>query len=304
MHLHEPQTASPLTMGQQGRRPFTSGRSPWRKVVQRLRKNKRAIVGFWMVTVFVLVALLAKWIAPYDPLEQNMDMLLKPPSLRYLLGTDEYGRDILSRMIYGARISLMIGLVGVLISSIFGIALGTISGYFGGVADMLIMRIMDIVMAFPGFLLALTIVSVLGPGMVNVMIAIGIFSVPSFARICRSSVLSLNHKEFIEAAKSMGSSHIRIIFKHVLPNSLAPIIVLSSLRIATAILSASGLSFLGMGAQPPTPEWGAMLNTGREFLRSAPHVSIIPGLAIMFVVLAFNMLGDGLRDALDPKMKL
>lgn len=279
-------------------------RSPWASMMRRFRKNKRALVGFWMVVVFVGIAVFAQAIAPYDPIEQNMDVILQPPSASHPFGTDEYGRDILSRIIYGSQISLMIGIVGVLISVVVGVGLGTISGYFGGRADMLIMRVMDIFMAFPSFLLALAIVSVLGPGMVNVMIAIGIFSVPTFARISRSAVISVKNKEFIEAAKSMGASHARVIFKHVLPNSVAPIIVLSTMRIATAILTASGLSFLGMGAQPPTPEWGAMLSTGREYLRTAPHVSTIPGLAIMFMVLAFNMLGDGLRDALDPKMKL
>jgi peptide/nickel transport system permease protein len=279
-------------------------RSPWASMLRRFRKNKRALVGFWMVVVFVGMAVFAQAIAPYDPIEQNMDVILQPPSADHLFGTDEYGRDILSRIIYGSQISLMIGIVGVLISVVIGVGLGTVSGYFGGRTDMFIMRIMDIFMAFPSFLLALAIVSVLGPGMVNVMIAIGIFSVPTFARISRSAVISVKNKEFIEAAKSMGASHARVIFKHVLPNSVAPIIVLSTMRIATAILTASGLSFLGMGAQPPTPEWGAMLSTGREYLRTAPHVSTIPGLAIMFMVLAFNMLGDGLRDALDPKMKL
>lgn len=279
-------------------------RSPWASMLRRFRKNKRALVGFWMVLVFVGIAVFAQAIAPYDPIEQNMDVILQPPSADHLFGTDEYGRDILSRIIYGSQISLMIGIVGVLISVVIGVGLGTVSGYFGGRTDMFIMRIMDIFMAFPSFLLALAIVSVLGPGMVNVMIAIGIFSVPTFARISRSAVISVKNKEFIEAAKSMGASHARVIFKHVLPNSVAPIIVLSTMRIATAILTASGLSFLGMGAQPPTPEWGAMLSTGREYLRTAPHVSTIPGLAIMFMVLAFNMLGDGLRDALDPKMKL
>lgn len=279
-------------------------RSPWASMLRRFRKNKRALVGFWMVVVFVGIAVFAQAIAPYDPIEQNMDVILQPPSADHLFGTDEYGRDILSRIIYGSQISLMIGIVGVLISVVIGVGLGTVSGYFGGRTDMFIMRIMDIFMAFPSFLLALAIVSVLGPGMVNVMIAIGIFSVPTFARISRSAVISVKNKEFIEAAKSMGASHARVIFKHVLPNSVAPIIVLSTMRVATAILTASGLSFLGMGAQPPTPEWGAMLSTGREYLRTAPHVSTIPGLAIMFMVLAFNMLGDGLRDALDPKMKL
>ncbi|TDG00989.1 ABC transporter permease [Paenibacillus piri] len=273
-------------------------------MVSRFKKNKRAMVGLWMVAVFVVVALLARWIAPYDPYDQNMQIMLESPSWSHPFGTDEFGRDILSRVIYGAQISLMIGIVGVLISVVFGVALGTIAGYFGSYIDSLIMRIMDIFMAFPSFLLALAIVSVLGPSMANVMIAIGIFSVPTFARISRSAVISVKNKEYIEAAKAMGATNGLIIFKHVIPNSIAPIIVLSTLRIATAILTASGLSFLGMGAQPPTPEWGAMLSTGREYLRTSPHVSTIPGLAIMFMVLAFNMLGDGLRDALDPKMKL
>ncbi|SDN24177.1 peptide/nickel transport system permease protein [Paenibacillus sp. yr247] len=278
--------------------------TPWNMMVRRFKKNRRAMVGLWISVIFIIVAILARWIAPYNPTVQNMQVMLESPSWSHLFGTDEFGRDIFSRIIYGAQISLMIGIVGVLISVIFGVALGTVSGYFGGKADMLIMRIMDIFMAFPSFLLALAIVSVLGPGMSNVMIAIGIFSVPTFSRISRSAVISVKNKEFIEAAKAMGGTHTFIIFKHVIPNSIAPIIVLSSLRIATAILTASGLSFLGMGAQPPTPEWGAMLSTGREYLRTAPHVSTIPGLAIMFMVLAFNMLGDGLRDALDPKMKL
>lgn len=280
-----------------------SSRSPLKMMVSQFKKNKRAMVGLWMVILFVLVAICARWIAPYDPIEQNMESMLQPPSADHLFGTDEFGRDILSRVIYGAQISLMVGIVGVLISIFFGVALGTISGYFGGWADALIMRIIDIFMAFPSFLLALAIVSVLGPGMINVMIAIGIFSIPTFARISRSSVISVKNKEYIEAAKSMGAANALIIFKHVIPNSIAPIIVLSTLRIATAILTAAGLSFLGMGAQPPTPEWGAMLSTGREYLRTSPHVSTIPGLAIMFMVLAFNMLGDGLRDALDPKIK-
>lgn len=279
-------------------------RSPWKMIVNRFKKNKRAMAGLWMVLVFLVVAIFAPWIAPHDPFEQNMQVMLEAPSIHHFFGTDEFGRDIFSRVIYGAQISLMIGIVGVLISIVFGVALGTVSGYFGGLVDSLVMRIMDIFMAFPSFLLALAIVSVLGPGMINVMIAIGIFSVPTFARISRSSVIAIKNKEYIEAARAMGGTHLFIIWKHILPNSIAPIIVLSTMRIATAILTAAGLSFLGMGAQPPTPEWGAMLSTGREYLRTAPHVSTIPGLAIMFMVLAFNMLGDGLRDALDPKMKL
>ncbi|MFF0830971.1 nickel transporter permease [Brevibacillus sp. NPDC003359] len=281
-----------------------ASRSQWKLMLSRFKKNKRALVGFWMVVFCVVVALFAQWVAPYDPIEQNMEIMLAGPSWSHPLGTDEFGRDILSRIIHGTQISLMTGIVGVLIAVVLGVALGTISGYFGGWADSLIMRLMDIFMAFPSFLLALAIVSVLGPGMVNVMIAIGIFSVPTFARLSRSSVIAIKDKEYIEAVKSMGGSHLHIIMKHIIPNSISPIIVLSTMRIATAIITAAGLSFLGMGAQPPTPEWGAMLSTGREYLRVAPHVSTMPGLAIMFLVLGFNMLGDGLRDALDPKMKL
>ncbi|TVY07099.1 nickel transporter permease [Paenibacillus cremeus] len=290
-----------------GSNPFERAytpRSPIQMMISRFKKNKRAMVGLWMVVVFIVVALLARWIAPYDPYAQNMQIMLESPSWSHPFGTDEFGRDILSRILYGSQISLMIGIVGVLISVVLGVALGTIAGYFGGKLDALIMRIMDIFMAFPSFLLALAIVSVLGPSMLNLMIAIGIFSVPTFSRISRGAVISVKNKEYIEAARAMGATNALIIFKHVIPNSIAPIIVLSTLRIATAILTASGLSFLGMGAQPPTPEWGAMLSTGREYLRTSPHVSTIPGLAIMFMVLAFNMLGDGLRDALDPKMKL
>ncbi|MEI7028050.1 nickel transporter permease [Paenibacillus sp. y28] len=284
--------------------PSYTPRSPWHMMARRFRKNKRAVVGLWMVALFVIVALAARWIAPYDPYVQNMQAMLESPTWSHPFGTDEFGRDILSRIIYGAQISLLIGIVGVFISLLLGVTLGTAAGYFGGWCDTFVMRMMDIFMAFPSFLLALAIVSVLGPGMMNVMIAIGIFSVPTFARISRSAVISIKSREYIEAARAMGGTHLFIIFKHVLPNSIAPIIVLSTLRVATAILTASALSFLGMGAQPPMPEWGAMLSTGREYLRSAPHVSTIPGLAIMFMVLAFNMLGDGLRDALDPKMKL
>ncbi len=279
-------------------------RSPIKMLISRFKKNKRALIGFWMVVIFLIIAIFAPLIAPYDPLEQNMQIKLESPILAHPFGTDEFGRDILSRIIYGAQISLMIGVISVLFAVIFGVALGTVAGYFGGLLDSIIMRIMDVLLAFPSFLLAMAIVSVLGPGMINVMIAIGVFSIPTFSRIARSEVLSIKNKEYIEAAQAIGANDRLIIFKHLIPNSISPIIVLSTLRIATSIITAAGLSFLGMGAQPPTPEWGAMLSEGREYLRAAPHVSTIPGLAIMFMVLGFNMLGDGLRDALDPKMKV
>lgn len=279
-------------------------RSPIKMLINRFKKNKRALIGFWMVVIFLVIAIFAPLIAPYDPLEQNMQIKLESPSFAHPFGTDEFGRDILSRIMYGAQISLMIGVISVLFAVIFGVALGTVAGYFGGLLDSIIMRIMDVLLAFPSFLLAMAIVSVLGPGMINVMIAIGVFSIPTFSRIARSEVISIKNKEYIEAAQAIGAKDRLIIFKHLIPNSISPIIVLSTLRIATSIITAAGLSFLGMGAQPPTPEWGAMLSEGREYLRVAPHVSTIPGLAIMFMVLGFNMLGDGLRDALDPKMKV
>lgn len=281
-----------------------SSRSPFRLAVNRFKKNKRAVIGLWIVVVFVLLAILAPIIAPYDPLTQNMETTLESPSITHILGTDEFGRDIFSRILYGAQISLAIGFVGVLIALVAGIILGTISGYFGGLIDSLTMRVIDVFMAFPSFLLALAIVSILGPGMINVMIAIGIFAIPDFSRIARSAVISVKNMEYIEATKAMGGNNFRIIVKHVIPNCISPIIVIASMRIATAIITAAGLSFLGMGAQPPTPEWGAMLSSGREYLRVAPHLSTFPGIAIMLLVLGFNMLGDGIRDALDPKMKV
>lgn len=279
-------------------------KTPWQMAIIRFKKNRRAKLGLYITALFILVAIFAPWISPYDPYQYNMKSLLQSPSLAHPFGTDQFGRDVLSRIIHGSRISIVIGVVGVGISIIIGVSLGTIAGYFGGLIDGIIMRLMDILMAFPGFLLALAIISILGPSMVNVMIAIGIFSIPVFARIMRGEVISIKHKEFLEAAKSLGGTHFFIIMKHVIPNCMAPIIVLSSMRIATAILSAAGLSFLGLGAQPPSPEWGAMLNEGREYIRAASHLSTIPGLVIMVVVLGFNMLGDGLRDAFDPKMKL
>jgi peptide/nickel transport system permease protein len=278
--------------------------SPWFMMMKRFKKNKRALIGLYISLFFIILAILSPWISPYDPFEYNMKALLEVPSWTHPFGTDQFGRDVLSRIIHGSRISLMIGVVGVGISIVIGVTLGTIAGYFGGLTDSIIMRIMDILMAFPGFLLALAIISILGPSMINVMIAIGIFSIPTFARIMRSSVISIKYKEYIEATKSLGGSNFFIITKHVVPNCIAPIIVLLSMRIATAILSAAGLSFLGLGAQPPTPEWGAMLSEGREFIRSSPHLSTFPGLVIMVVALGFNMLGDGLRDALDPQMKV
>jgi peptide/nickel transport system permease protein len=277
-------------------------RSKWAVYAKNFKKNKRAMIGLFIVVIFLAIVTFAPWIATHDPFAQNASEKFQSPSLHNLFGTDRYGRDIFSRIIYGSRISLAVGFFGVCISILIGVFLGTVSGYFGGKVDTIIMRFIDILMSFPGFLLALAIIAILGPGMTNVIVAIGIFSIPGFSRITRSNVIPISNTEYVEAARAMGSTHASNILKHVIPNSIGPIIVLATMRIATAILTAAGLSFLGLGAQPPSPEWGAMLSEGRDYLRTAPYISIIPGLAIMFVVLGFNMLGDGIRDALDTRL--
>ncbi len=270
---------------------------------RRLKRNRAAIVGGVIVLLFVLMAILAPLIAPYPPNEGDLTKRLKPPGGEHLLGTDPLGRDLLSRVIYGARISLQIQIVSVLIALVIGSLLGMIGGYYGGKLDHLIMRLMDILLAFPGIFLAISIIAVLGPGLTNLMLAAGIYSVPQFARIVRGSILSLKEKEFIEAARAIGENDLNILFRYLLPNSMAPIIIQTTLRMATVLLTASGLSFLGLGVQPPTPEWGAMLSNARAYLITAPHVAMVPGLAIMLVVMGFNLFGDGLRDSLDPRLK-
>jgi len=275
----------------------------WIHVYKQLKKNKMAVVGAWIVAFYFLVALLAPIIAPYDPLQVDLVNKLQGPSLDHWMGTDDKGRDILSRVIYGSQLSLAVGSVSVLIGAVLGVMLGLIAGYYGKLIDTVIMRFIDILLAFPGILLALAIISALGPSLINVMIAVGIFSVPTFARIVRGSMLSEKKKEYVDAIRALGASDFHIIVVHILPNIFSPIIVQGTLRLATAILTAAGLSFLGMGAQPPSPEWGAMLSDGRNFLWTAPHIATFPGLAIAFIVLGLNLFGDGLRDALDPRSK-
>ena len=275
----------------------------FREVLRRLRRNRAAIAGGIIVLLFVAVALLAPFIVPYPPNEGDLAKRLSPPSREHLLGTDPLGRDLLSRVIYGARISLQIQVVSVAIALVVGTMLGLLGGYYGGAIDHVIMRLMDILLAFPGIFLAISIIAVLGPGLVNLMLAAGIYSVPQFARIVRGSVLSLKEKEFIEAARAVGERDGSILFRYILPNSMAPIIIQTTLRMATVLLTASGLSFLGLGVQPPTAEWGAMLSNARAYLITAPHVATVPGLAIMLVVMGFNLFGDGLRDSLDPRLK-
>jgi ABC-type dipeptide/oligopeptide/nickel transport system permease subunit len=230
-------------------------------------------------------------------------LALRPPSQDALFGRDELGRDILSRVIHGARISLTIGLIAVTIGALLGTPVGAVSGYYGGKVDLLIQRLIDIMMAFPGILLAIVIVSIMGVGLKNVMLAVGIVSVPTYVRLVRGSVLAIKEQDFVSAAKALGSGDLRIIFRHILPNCLGPLIVQSTLQIATSILWAAGLGFLGLGAQAPTPEWGTMLSRGRLYIWNAYHLTLFPGLAIFLSVLGFNLLGDGLRDALDPRLR-
>lgn len=253
------------------------------------------------MVVLIGMAALAPVLAPYDPLDQDLYRRLEPPSSANVFGTDDFGRDILSRVIYGARISLRIGLISISIALSVGTTLGLIAGYKGGWFDTAIMRLMDIMLAFPSILLAIAIVAVIGPGIDNVMVAVSIVMVPQYARLVRASVLSIREMAYVEAARALGARDFRILRSSVLPNCMAPLIVQSTLSLGTAILDAAGLSFLGLGAQPPTPEWGAMLSGGRELLLKAPWVMTFPGLAIFIVVLGLNLFGDGLRDALDPK---
>lgn len=268
----------------------------------RFKRNRLALAGMVALAVFITTASLAPVISPYDPLKMTLEDNLAPPSQGHVLGTDELGRDILSRIIYGAQISLIIGLVSVGVAFAIGVPLGAVAAYKGGWSDSMAMRLMDILLSFPPILLAIVVIAALGPGLFNAMIAVGISLIPIYARLTRAMVLHFKEQEFVEAAKMVGASDIRILFRHIMPNCIAPIIVQSTLNIASAILSAAALGFLGLGAQPPTPEWGAMLSKGRVYLRAAPHISTFPGIAIMLTVLAFNMVGDGLRDALDPRM--
>jgi peptide/nickel transport system permease protein len=278
-------------------------RGPASDAWRRLKKSRLAIIGLCILLLFVIAAIFADVIVPYEYAEQHLDKTFLSPSKEFLLGTDNLGRDILSRIIHGARISMQIGFISVSISLVLGGTLGTISGFYGGATDTVIMRFMDVMLAIPNVLLAIVIASVLGSGMGNLMIAIGISSVPSFARIVRASILSIRDQEYVEAARLCGCSDFRIITRHILPNIVAPIIVQTTLSLGLAILSASALSYLGLGVQAPKPEWGTMLAAGRNYMRNYWHLVVFPGLAIVLVVLSLNMFGDGLRDALDPRMK-
>ena len=277
--------------------------SPWREAWKEFKKNKIAVVGLLIVLFFILLAIFATFITKEGINEQVMTDRIKPPSKEYWLGTDDFGRDIFSRIIHGAKISLWVGFSSVIGSIIVGSLLGIIAGYYGKWVDTIISRFFDIMLAFPSILLAIAIVAVLGPSLRNALIAIAIVNVPNFGRLIRSKVLSIKEDEYIMAAKGVGMRDSRILFSHILPNSMAPVIVQGTLAIATAILEAAALGFLGLGAQAPTPEWGKMLADSKDFIQTAPWTMIFPGLAIMFTVLGFNLMGDGLRDAMDPKMK-
>ncbi len=278
-------------------------RSQFWDIWRRLRRNKLAMLGLIIVLVLVLSAIFANFIAPYDYAQQDLTNMKAWPSREHLLGTDDYGRDILSRIIYGGRVSLLVAILSIVFGLIVGGILGISAGYFGGIYDGTVMRIMDIVMAIPGFLLAVCISAALGSGVLNTAIAIGIGCVPGYARLLRALVLSIREQEYVEAARATGASDLRIMFRQIVPNILSPVIVESTLRIGGCILMISSLSFIGLGVQPPTPEWGSMLSAGRALIRSFWPIVTFPGFAIMLTLFGFNLFGDGLRDALDPKLK-
>ncbi len=278
-------------------------KSQWAEVWKRLIRNKAAIAGMIVILILILTAIFADFIAPYHYSTQDLQNVRQAPSSENWFGTDNFGRDIFSRVVYGSRISIQVGFIAVGVAMVLGGILGSISGYYSGRIDNVIMRLMDVLLAIPGILLAIAIAAALGPGLVNVMIAVGIASIPRYARIVRASVLSLRDQEFVEAARAVGANDFRIITKYILPNCMAPIIVQGTLGVAEAILAAAGLSFIGLGIQPPIPEWGAMLSTARVYIRDAWWMSIFPGLAIMVTIFGLNLLGDGLRDALDPRLK-
>ncbi len=279
--------------------PARAGLETWR----RFRRHRAALLGLAVLAGFALLAAAAPLVTPYDPVVQQLRDALQGPSRAHPLGTDFLGRDILARLLYGARYTLIIGFLAVALGLVVGVPLGAISGYYGGWLDLVAQRFVDILLSFPGFLLALSLVATLGPGLENVVISVGIGSMPFFVRLVRASTLSLREQPYIEAARVVGVADVAIIFRHILPNATAPVIVQATVWLGQAILVAAGLGFLGLGVQPPTPEWGAMLGEGRNYIFSNPNLATFPGLAIFAAVLAFNLVGDGLRDALDPRLR-
>jgi peptide/nickel transport system permease protein len=284
--------------------PLTKSRRASLSAWQRFLKDRWAVAALLFLAVLAVVLVIGPAVAPHDPLKTNLGMRLKPPGTPgYLLGTDELGRDVLSRLLYGARPSIGVGFAAVGVAMLVGVPIGLLAGYFGGLLDTVVSRIVDVLLAFPYVLLAIAIVAALGPGLFNAMLAVGIAGVPYYVRIVRASALALRDQEFIQASRALGAGHGRILFRHVLPNALSPLIVAATLDVGWMITAAAGLSFLGLGAQPPQPEWGVMLSDGRQYVGVAPHLALVPGFAIFSVVLALNLVGDGLRDALDPRLR-
>ncbi len=275
--------------------------SETRRALRLFLRHRGAVIGAVLVLLFGVMALSADVIAPYDPLAQDLTHRLEAPSAAHWLGTDDFGRDVLSRVLFGSRVSLRLGLVAVAVALLFGGTLGLLAGYYGGWFDLVAMRVMDLMLAFPSILMAIVVVAILGPSLNNAMIAVGIMAVPQYARIVRASVLSVRGLEYVQASRALGAADPRILARAILPNVAGPIIVTASLGLATAILDAAGLSFLGLGAQPPLPEWGSMLSQGRELVLVAPWVLTAPGVAVFLAVLGFNLVGDALRDLLDPR---
>jgi peptide/nickel transport system permease protein len=275
--------------------------SPAQRALRRLVRRRGAMVGLTVVVFFILLALFAPFVAPYDPLQTSWSAIRKAPSAAHLFGTDEIGRDVLARVIWGARASLLAGLVSVCISLSFGVPIGLIAGYVGGFTDGLISRLTDAMLACPFLILAIALAAFLGPSLTNAMIAIGISATPVFIRLTRAQVLAVKVEDYVEAARAVGNSHLRIALRHILPNVLPPLIVQATLATAAAIIAEASLSFLGLGQQPPAPSWGSMLNTAKNYVENAPWMAVWPGLSIFLLVLSFNLLGDGLRDALDPR---
>jgi peptide/nickel transport system permease protein len=277
------------------------GDSPWRQAWRRLAQRRAALFGLGVILFFVTITLAAPLLSPYDPIATDWLAVRKPPSLQHLFGTDEIGRDVLSRIIWGTRASLLAGVVSVSIALALGLPLGLVSGYQGGVVDGTIMRLIDAMLAIPFLILAIALAAFLGPSLTNAMIAIGVSQMPVFARLTRAQVLAAKHEDYVEAARAIGNTGPRIVLRHILPNVFAPILVQATLAIAAAVIAEASLSFLGLGQQPPAPSWGSMLNTAKNFLSQAPWMAIWPGAAIFSLVLSFNLLGDGMRDALDPR---
>ncbi len=275
--------------------------SPARRALRRLVRRRSAMIGLAIIVFFVALALLAPYIAPYDPLKTNFLAVRKAPSATYWFGTDEIGRDVLSRVVWGSRASLLAGVVSVVIALSFGVPLGMLAGYVGRWVDTVISRITDAMLACPSLILAIALAAFLGPSLTNAMIAIGITATPIFIRLARAQVLAVKVEDYVEAARALGNPHLRIAFRHILPNIVAPLLVQATLAIAAAIIAEASLSFLGLGQQPPAPSWGSMLNVAKNYIANAPWMAIWPGLSIFLVVLSFNLLGDGLRDALDPR---